>query len=165
MTATWEIETQLLPQYFNENKGSFFEQLLSSGTDFICDLFNSGFESYYEHGRLNNHIKYQSNEFCIEIRLCNDTDRLLCIELPPPRNSDFTYNMYVKHYFIPYRIDRSIIKVFDMFGIDTVKNIDIGFIIWYKNAQHMMSNIKLPISVNNKNDLINFMCEYIFDRI
>lgn len=92
MTATWEIETQFLPQYFNENKGDFLERLLSNGNYFLCEIF-------------------------------------------------------------------------DMFGIDTVKNIDVSFIIWYKNAQHMMSNIKLPVNVNNRNELINFMSEYIFSRI
>ena len=52
-----------------------------------------------------------------------------------------------------------------MLGIDTIKDRDVGFIIWYKNSQHLMSNLQLPVSVNNRNDLIKFMSKYIFERI
>ncbi len=165
MTATWEIETQFLPYYFNESKGAFFEQILSNGSDFLCDIFNSSFEFHYEQGNLREPITYNANEFYLTAKRYNDIDRLLYIELPEPRKSDFTYNMYVKCYCIPYRVKKDGIQIFDMYGIDAVRDIDVGFIIWYKNAQHMMSNLKLPVSVDNRNELVDFMGKYIFKRL
>lgn len=165
MTATWETETQFLPHYFNDNKGAFFEQIISNGVNYICDIFNSSFEFHYEQGNLQEPIIYNSNEFYITVKCYNDTDRLIYIELPEPRKSDFLYNMYVKCYCIPYRTKKDSIQIFDMYGVDTVRNIDVGFIIWYKNAQHMISNMKLPVSVNNREELLKFMENYIFERI
>lgn len=165
MTATWEIETQIIPQFFDKNKGHFLEGLLSEGCNFICDSFNDAFEAYYENGNLNEKIKYEPYEFYITIRAYSDIDRMIYIELPEPRKSDFSYNVYVKCYCIPYRIKEDGIKIFDMFGIDTVKNMNAGFIVWYKDAQHLMSNLKLPVSVDNREELIKFMHEYIFTRI
>ena len=165
MTATWEIETQIIPQFLNENKGRFFEDLYSDGTDFFCRIFNSAFRVFYDDGKLKSTIQYEPYEFYITAKLINETDRIIYIELPEPRKSDFSYDMYVKAYFIPYRIKENGIEIFDAFGIDAIKDMDTGLIIWYKDSQHMISNLKLPVSVNDRDGLILFMSEYIFDRI
>ena len=165
MTATWEIETQIIPQFFDINRGYFLEGLLCEGRDFLCDNFNCAFEAYYEKKKIKEKIIYSSSEFYVNVKIYGDSDRMVCIELPQPRKSDFSYNMYVKYYFIPYRVKKDGIEIFDIYGIDTVKNMDVGFIVWYKDAQHLMSNIKLPVSVNNRDKLIKFMYEYIFTRI
>ena len=165
MTATWEIETQIIPQFFDINRGYFLEGLLCEGRDFLCDNFNCAFEAYYENGKIKEKIIYSSSEFYVNVKIYGDSDRMVCIELPQPRKSDFSYNMYVKYYFIPYRVKKDGIEIFDIYGIDIVKNMNVGFIVWYKDAQHLMSNIKLPVSVNNRDKLIKFMYEYIFTRI
>lgn len=165
MTATWEIETQIIPQFFDEIKGYFLEEVLSDGRNFICNSFNNAFEVYYNSKRTEEKITYEPCEFYVTLRAYGNADRMIYIELPEPRKSDFSYNMYVKCYCIPYRLKKDSIEIFDMYGIDTVRNMDVGFIVWYKDAQHLMSNLKLPISVDNREELIKFMHEYIFTRI
>ena len=119
----------------------------------------------FDEGKLKTPIEYVPREFYSTAKSINKTDRLIYIELPQPRKTDFSYNMYVKAYFIPYRIKKNGIEIYDMYGIDTVKIIDTGFIILYKDSQHLLSNLKLPVSVNDRDNLIKFMSEYIFDRI
>lgn len=102
MTATWEIETQLIPSFYNINRGYFLEGLLLKGRNFFCDNFNQAFEAFFEKGKLSEKIVYEQNEFYISIHDSNNySDKLIYIELPEPRPCDFTYNMYVKCYFIP----------------------------------------------------------------
>lgn len=165
MTATWEIETQIIPQFFDKNRGFILESLLLKGCDFICDNFNRAFETYFENGDLNQKIKYAPNEFYVTVKAYDDTHRIIYIELPKPRKSDFTYDFYVKSYFIPYCINENGIKIFDLFGIDTINDTNIGFIVRYIDAQHMISNLRLPISPHNRADIIKFMSKYIFERI
>ncbi len=165
MTATWKIETQNIPRFLNENKGVFFEKVFMHGTSCFCDIFNASFKTYYDIGELKEPIQYAINEFHITAVQINQTNRLIYIELPKPRVSDFSYNMYVKAYFIPYRIKKNGIEIYDLFGIDTIKDTDIGLIVCYKGSQHMISNLKLPVSVNNREELIEFMSQYIFERI
>lgn len=165
MTVTWEIETQIIPQFFDKNRGYLLEGLLAEGRDFFCDNFNGAFEVYYENGEIKEKIKYEPYEFYVTAKTYGNINRMIYIELPEPRKSDFSYNMYTKCYCIPYRLKNDGIEIFDMYGIDTVKDIDVGFIIWYKDAQHLMSNLKLPVSIDNREELINFMHEYIFSRL
>lgn len=165
MTETWEIETQIIPSYINENKGIFFEKIFLHSADYFCEIFNAAFRMSLDEGKLKRSIEYDPCEFYCFIEQVNETERLIYIELPLPRKSDFSYNMYVKAYFIPYRIRKNGIEIYDMFGVDTVKDIDTSFIIWYKNSQHLMSNLKLPVNVEDRKNLIKFMSEYIFNRI
>ena len=166
MTATWEIETQVIPPFFNINRGYFLEGLLLESRKFFCDNFNEAFETFFEIGKISEKIVYDQSEFYISIHNVKGySDKLMYIELPEPRHCDFTYNMYVKCYFIPYRLKGGNIEIFDMFGIDAVRGADAGLIVWYKDGQHMISNLKLPVSVNARNDLIGFMSKYIFERI
>lgn len=165
MTVTWELETQTIPNFFDNNRAKFFEGMFLENNHYICDLFNQGFKFHYTTGRLKQVIEYQPTDFYCALKNVNETDRIIYIELPKPKISDFSYNFYAKYYFIPYRIKNNTIEIFDMFGIDTVKDTDLGFIIRYKDAQHLMSNLKLPVDINNRADIVDFMSEYIFDRI
>lgn len=165
MTTTWEIETQAIPKFFDDHKAYFLDAMLYSGSHYICDLFNRAFKMHFDNKRINHLITYSPNEFYDDVEFYNENDRLLFIEIPSPRKSELSYNIYVKYYFIPYRINANKIEIFDMFGIDTVKDTDIGFIIWYKDAQHLMSNLRLPTSINNREEIVKFMYEYIFSRI
>ena len=165
MTATWEIETQIIPAYINEHKGKNIEKVFLHSADYFCEIFNAAFRMSLDDGKLKVPIEYNPCEFYCTVEQVNEIEKMIYIELPQPRKSDFLYDMYVKAYFIPYRIRSNGIEIYDMYGIDTVKDIDTGFIVWYKNSQHLMSNLKLPVSVNSRDDLIGFMSEYIFDRI
>lgn len=165
MTATWEIETQIIPSYINENKGNFFEEIFSYGTDYFCEIFNAAFRMSFDEGKLKAPIEYEPCEFYSTAKPINETERLIYIELPEPRKSDFSYNMYVKAYFISYRLKKNGIEIYDMFGVDTVKDMNVGFIIWYKDSQHLMSNLNLPVDIDDRKNLIKFMSKYIFNRI
>lgn len=139
--------------------------MFSCGTEYFCDIFNAAFEALYDKSRLKSPIHYEVSEIYSIAKEISESERLIYIELPKPRESDFSYDMYVKAYFIPYRIKENGIEIFDIFGIDAIKGMDTGLIIWYKDSQHMISNLKLPVSVNDRHGLIEFMGEYIFDRI
>ena len=52
MTATWEIETQIIPKLFNENRAEFFEGIFSQRNIFVCDVFNHLFKKHFNEGRL-----------------------------------------------------------------------------------------------------------------
>lgn len=164
MTLTWKIETQVIPEFFDKNRGNFLELMFIYGTNYFCDIFNAAFEMNFDKKELKKPIKYKSSEFDVSVQPINDTDKVLCIELPKPRACDFNYDLYVKYYFIPYRVKKCGIEIYDLFGIDVIKNVDAGFIIWYKDSQHMMSNLKLPVSVNDTEGIIKFMSKYIFEK-
>ncbi len=163
MTITWEIESQIIPRFFNENKGYTFENFFSLSNEFVCNIFNNAFELFAD--KLKTPIQYSPDEFNSHARQINETDRIIYIELPKPRKSDFSYNVYAKYYFIPYRLKANGVEIFDMFGIDAIKDTNNGLIIWYKDSQHLISNIALPVNINDKEKIIEFMSKYIFERI
>ncbi len=165
MTTTWKIETKVIPEFFDDDRTKFFEEIIANKEDFLRDVFNKAFELFCTDKKIKKKIKYKSSDFLCSIIKINETDKIIYIELPPPKKCDFSYEFYVKSYFIPYRVEKNTIEIYDMFGVDTIKNKDVGFIVRYINSQHMMSNLPLPVNVHNRADLILFMSEYIFDRI
>ena len=166
MTCTWEIESQILPKFMHSQKEYFLTNTLIGQGEFICESFNTMFNMFFEYGRLKQKIVYEPNEFFISLHEIKDEkEMLLYIELPPPRDCDFSYNVYVKCYFIPFRFSNDKLEVFDTFGIDAVKDMDVGFIIRYMNGQHMMSTMNLPVNPHDRVELISFMSKYIFERV
>ena len=165
MSATWEIETQIIPSFINENKGFIYENMIFYSEKFFCNIFNAAFKLSLESGKLKNPIEYEPCEFFCSIESYSETEKLIYVELPLPRFSDFSYDMYVKAYFIPYRIKSNGIEMYDIFGVDTIKDKNSGLIIWYKDSQHLVCGLKLPVSVNDSKKLVEFMAEYIFNRI
>lgn len=162
MTATWKIQTQRLPLIFNENRGEFVENILINKSRFFCGLYNDLFKEQYALGKLKKKIQYKKDEFDITIVHGNDDKKMIFIEIPEPKKSDFSYNLFTKYYCIPYRIKENRIEIYELYGVETIKGTTNNLLVFYKDAQHLISNLCAPYKIDEKNNFKDFMYAYVF---
>lgn len=162
MTSTWKIQTQIFPLIFNNRRGEFVENILIDKSGFICNLYNDLFHDEYIDGNLKERIQYSRDEFDVTIVYDDNDKRMIFIEVPEPRSSDFSYSLFTKYYCIPYRVKENGIEVYELYGVETIKGTKNNLLVFYKDAQHLISNLSAPCKIDDKDKFKNFMYEYVF---
>lgn len=164
MTTTWKVQTQVFPQIFNDSRCEILENSLIMKSQYICELFNNIFELEYDEGNLKEKIEYSSDEFAATVIYGENNNRIFFIEMPEPRQSDFSYSLFTKYYCIPYTFKENRIEILDLYAVEKIKNTQVSLIVFYKDAKHLVSNLRMPVNVEDKENVMDFMCEYIFSH-
>jgi len=160
MSVFFDVESQIIPEIFYDDKSLFFKATLKY-SNFLSQLFNSCFELYLKDGMLNTKIKLKEKHFVVTDIQFTPRERIVLIELHTNVSKKIdTHGL--KYFLIPYFQYYDRIKILDLYGFEvSPKSNNEGVVLKFNNGSpyELFAYIK-----GNYHDAIGAMHKIIFEK-